>query len=432
MEIRFITTGLAAGLAQRVWRMSRWGRAPQAARLSGWTSAAMLIAIFGSTAFAQDVVELFNGQTVHGSLTDSSLQIKTRLGVIDVPSGSVLNLVCAPPPRLSQVLTTRDGDVLVGRLASTSIHLRTAEGAIELPLDQISRLGGQASTPTTAPAQAAEVYTLRGDRLAVAAPATIEFRTRWGPLNLSAAQVREIVFCTTNQVAHRIVLSDGSALAGLMTADSITFQPANLQGPALTVSVGELSKLVLTAIPSVAAGPRLDMAGGDVFRGALQGTFTMQTDYGDVSLAAGDIVKIAAVPDSAGDLVVNMTDGRVVRGAPQEESVTCKLDSGVSLAVPAAMIAAYARSAGPSVGDGDADAEPGDNKPSDAHTAIAQWVSQLASGEQSVRQNAQNQLVILGPAAIEPLRRLRPAQPQRVKSQITAVITRIRNNQDAN
>src|ERR1700723_2458266 len=109
---------------------------------------AILFATSGATAQDHsptgDDIELFSGQTIHGTLSDSSLKITSRLGTIDVPAADVRSLVCQPPP----VLSTRGGDILVGSLQAGSIHVLSADGTtMELPLGEVSRVNPQASAP---------------------------------------------------------------------------------------------------------------------------------------------------------------------------------------------------------------------------------------------------------------------------------------------
>jgi hypothetical protein len=347
----------------------------------------------------------------------------------------VAGLTCQPPPRVLQNLTLHNGDVLVGRVQESAIHLTIADGsATPVPLGQISQLSVHEDAPTTAPSLPAGtlaiIYSLHDEHLAVTAPAAIEFRSRWGLLTISPGQIREIVFCAKNQAAHRLVLSDGSVLTGIVPADTLSMTPRQFPEAAIAVPVGEMAKLEFPESPAPVPGSRLEMIGGDVLRGQLQGTLALQTEFPEPPLSAADIVKLAAIPESSGDLEVTMADRSVHRGAPPEGQVACQLDCGLALTVPAAMIAGYTKDAPAApIGGLGADDPPADSGGlADISPAILQLVSQLASGNPAVRQAAQGRLVNLGNAAIKPLQQIRPQMPQNVKNQINQVIQRIRAN----
>jgi hypothetical protein len=397
------------------------------------TSCLILLALSAS-AHAQDSVELFSGQDFHGNLTDTTITIRCGLGTIPLPLDRVSSLLCQPPPRAQQSLAMRDGDVLVGRVQAASVHLTADDGtAMDLPLSQISRIDIAAradSAPATMPANTTVVFDLDGDKLQVQPPASIEFRTRWGLLNLLPTQVRQIVLAEKNQPAHRLVLSDGSSLSGILTAQTLTLQPADSPQP-LDAPVGEIARLVLAVDPPRDHNsPRLDMIGGDVLRGALQGTFTLETEFGPATIAAGKIRRIAPVIESAGDVTVTLTDGRTLRGTAEEATADCGLECGITVQVPAGMITAYDKSAPPY--DSDADQPTGSSPMTD--TAVQQRVQQmirqlesqtLAPGQ---RIRLQNQIVALGNPAIAPLNQFRPGEPPRIQRQIDAMLARIQAN----
>lgn len=316
-----------------------------------------LLAIWSGGAAADsplDTIELLGGQTLSGQITDPSLKIDSRLGSVDVPADQVLGLACQAPPHVLQMLTTRDGDVLVGRVEASTIHFNQTDGhALELPLIQIKTISAPAGGPTTAPAATAIVYGQRGDRVAIAADFPIQFRTRWGVVNLQSGQVRQLLLNAKNQTGHRVNLTDGSSISGLVAGDSMTLTPQYLAGPVLIVPVEEMTKIELTAGPASPAGPKLDMIGGDVLRGAIKGDLIIETDLGNTPVSAADIDQIAGAPDASGDLNITLSGGRTIHGVAQQTTLTCQLGCGVSLSVPVEMISGYAKSAPAAPADAD-------------------------------------------------------------------------------
>ena len=392
------------------------------------------LALSTQSALAQDTtatVDLFSGQSLHGSIPDSSLTIKTRWGDLPVSADSIVTLTCQQPPRILQTLVTQDGDELVGRVSASEIHLTSDGKTIELPLNQISRISEPSHpAPTTQPTPAL-LSGLFGDRLAIVAPPSIGFRTRWGLLTFRSDQVREIIFCSAGQTAHRISLTDGSSLSGVMAADTISVAPRWLGGAALNVPIGEIAQLTFSLAFPTAPGPKLNLIGGDVLRGALQGTITLQTDAGDIPVAAGDVVKISAATDASADWTVVTADGRTITGAPRDTTAVCQLDCGVSVTVPAATISEFDKSAPPTTSDESADASGNAAAPAPGDDAIMNLVNQLGGNVPALRFTAQQQLIGMGPAAIEPLMRIRDGQRPLIRARINNVLAHIQANVNA-
>jgi hypothetical protein len=295
-----------------------------------------------------DALELSSGLIIHGKWTDGSVKINSRLSQIEVPLADVRSLICERPPRVSQVLATDSGDLLVGRVAGDSIHFTGNDGkAIELPLIHIRKITRAAtSPPTTMPAGAVVVEGMDGDQIAVDALGPIEFRTRWGVISFTPEQIAQVVLHADEQSAHKILLADGSSLSGFVTNDSLELHPQHLAIKTIKVLAGELTKIDFTAAPGFSAdGPKIDMLGGDVLRGTLAGKLTLQTELGASPIPADDIVSIAPVADSGGDLMVTLGDGHTVTGTPGDAPVQCKLGCGATVSIPVEMIVGYTKSA---------------------------------------------------------------------------------------
>jgi hypothetical protein len=395
------------------------------------SAVASVLAITCTSSFAQtppatdnsptspDHYDVLSGVGRDGKLLDLSVAIQTRLGELQVPADNVATIVSQPPPRIGQTITTHDGDILIGRLTATSLRIGTPDGsALVLPIGELSHLThGTIAIPAINPPAA---YSLRGDQLCVNPPPSIEFRTRWGVLTFQSSQVREIVFSSAAQAAHRIYLADGSVLNGILTTDPLTLAPRSWQQPALAVPVGELARLVISAAPPASGGaPRLDMAGGDVLRGALAG-LTIQSDFGDNTVGGGEIDKITQSTESRGDLAITVAGGAALRGAPQEGLVAAHLACGVTVNIPPAMIVAYTRSAPASNGE---EIQPAASTEGDVPDArVAALVNQLSNPNPAVQVNARNQLIGLGSGVAPALTRLRATLPPPIQARIDQVL----------
>jgi hypothetical protein len=311
-----------------------------------WKYLIACVLMFVPAAWADNVaaITLLNGQTLRGSISDPLLTIRTRWGDLQVEAADIESLICQPPPHVWQAIDTQNGDTLVGRVTATSIHLLTDGKTVELALSQISRIAEAARPAKSDPTDAAILVGLGGDRLAVNAPASVAFRSRWGLLTLQENQVHQIIFSDKTQAVHRIVLNDGSRMSGILATDSLTLTPRYLAGAALTIPVGEMAKLTFNGNPPPRTpGAELDLIGGDVLRGSMQGSITLQTAYGELSVAAETIQKLAAAADASGDWSMTLNDGRIVGGAPTQATVACQLDCGVQLTLPTALISSYSK-----------------------------------------------------------------------------------------
>jgi|GEM_PF-3825896 len=375
-----------------------------------------------------DLVEMFTGQTLHGTLLDSLLSITTRLGSFSVTTAQLFSLSNDPNSQSGLTVVTTGGDVLVGRAGAESLRLATPDGGvITLPAVQIKSVTRPLGAASTQPAQLADhsatVTDMDGDSLAVEAPASISFRTRWGLLSLKPEQVRQIVFSDNNQAAHRITLSDGSTFAGVLEIQSLSLTPKNLHSPALDLPVGELARLSFGTASSKEALAKLDLIGGDTLRGAIEGNLNIGTQFGDVSIAAAEVNNISLAPDTHGDWLVTRNDAPPLQGSAPRDAIAVRLACGVSLNVPADMIVGYVRSAPSGASSTSGTASPAPTDEVDAN--IAALVSQLSVGSAVIRTRAQKQLVQLGAKAIPSLLRLRPNVPQAVQGRIDTVVAQI-------
>jgi hypothetical protein len=395
---------------------------------------ALIIALASARSFAQspgnDIVELFNGQIFHGSLIDPTLTIDSGLGSLQFPIERISTVVSLPAPRFQQTVTLRNGDVLIGRVQAKTIHLKDAAGAAsEMQLSQISRISTEVrgAPPSTNQApNTATVFSLAGDRLTILTPGPITFRSRWGDLSVTGDLLRQLILVDKNQPAHRLFLSDGSSISGLLIQPAIDLHPVDSPSQTLSTTIGQIAKIVSTSPETPHAAPRLDMTGGDALRAAMQGSLSLQTQFGPVSIGADDIEKLSPDPDSPGDVSVTSRDGRTLKGAPQDGSIAIKLDCGLAFSVPASLIADYARtapastaSAAPAPDDALANADPA------MLAQVQACLKQMAGNNVQVRQRAHNQLVGMGKPVVPILTQLRAEQPRNIQTQIDAILARI-------
>ena len=340
---------------------------PHAIGIAFFLGIGIYVLIFPSRTSAQPLpvtLDLFTGQTAHGSIADPTLSIQTHLGVITVPAEQVRVLTNRPLGG-GTTLETCGGDILVGRLQNISLHFISTDGnatdpystaggapgaTAQIPLDSIRQFSRPLEAPSTVPTvgilrPADRLVDLAGDTLSVSESDPIEFRTRWGVITLRPEQIGQIVYSGDGLTAQQIDLVDGSVISGFVTNESLTVTPRWPGAQPIKAAVGGLSKLVMgTTPPQPKGGGTIEMIGGDILRGSLQGTITLQTGFADVKVPGGDIELLAASLDLPDAASIDRSSASRLVGAVADEQVACRLDCGVALEVPAVMIQKYAKS----------------------------------------------------------------------------------------
>jgi hypothetical protein len=328
---------------------------------------------------------------------------------------------------VEESLALRDGDVLIGRIQAASVHLTGDDGqSMELPIAEISRisLAERLSTapPATQPAATASVEDLDGDHLHVIAPGAVQFRSRWGILNVDMSVISQLALSDGNQPVHHLVLTDGSTISGMVADGGFQLTPVDAPDSALSVPVGDLARITAGGMVQ-RVEPKLDMSGGDILRGSPQGNLVIQTQFGETKVAGSEIDRIALVPDSPGELEIHLRDGRTLSGG-FEGNLTVRLECGLEVQAPGEMITAYARNAPAPQAQMNSDTPMPDQAVVAQVTAL---VKQLPGNNTQLIQRAINQLVQIGAPAVPVLNQLRPDQRPAVQRRIDTALDRIQS-----
>jgi hypothetical protein len=367
---------------------------------------------------AQDIVELRSGDQLKGALKEKTFKLETFYGPIELPVEKVIGFINAGEFRPRQLLVTKDGEVFGGKLDRQQISLELSSGqAMEIPLSQISRLGyrKRPGEPDEWTFDKPLILMRSGDRIAVQPPASpIEAVTRYGLLKLNPASIAAIDFQPDDHRVHQIFLTDGSQFAGLITAPVFEMKLAG-DGPTQSV------KFPASGIKRLQLGSRIDepapdqaqltLANEDAFVGALTGDLKLDTAFNTLALAAEQIKRLAHPPNSSSDVQITLWDDTTVSGQLQEQELTCQLKSGLTIKVPVALVQEYLQprpAPSPAVID-----------------SIKQLVLELGADDWKKRDQAQEKLVLLGPASISTLRQLRDRQPPEAQQRIDLILKRL-------
>jgi hypothetical protein len=325
----------------------------------------------------------------------------------------------------------------------------------QIPLSQISRLGyrerategdegsndqaggasgdaaGNAGGNTAADEAAIHptIFLRTGDRMDVLPPdGPIDFITRYGVLKLDPKAIQSLAFQSDENAVHTAYLTDGSHIAGLVAGGQFkmtlsgtggatggatgggsgTTQPAGAV-QSVTIPASSLLQWQMTdktAEPDADA-PILRLMNGDVFVGALSGQLKLDTLFDTISVDGSEIQSLTHAA-TGGDVQIQLWDQTRLSGSLQEPELDCTLLSGGSVKVPVALIEAYTQP-----------------QPQPSEMMVQQIkavVTNLAADDWKQRDQAQNQLIAMGPMIAGVLKQLLPGAPPEAQQRLELVL----------
>jgi hypothetical protein len=390
-----------------------------------------------------DIVELRSGDQIKGTLKANRFSLRTFYGTVELASDRVIALLNIGQFRPRQLLVTADGQVYGGYLEADALAMDLSTGqSTQIPVAQITRAGyrKRPGEPEEWKLDNPMAVLRSGDRIGIEVPAgPLEVMTRYGLLKLPTSAVAAVVFDSdeSDQSVHEIYLSDGSRLAGLLTAAQLELKlsGAGSPGQSVTIPIGTMLRLQLAGVSSADGSsfdldqlppddaPTLKLAGGDLLVGSLDGTLKLDTALGTLTINAPEVRKLdrgldeehgAASSDESlvgSEVQVTLWDGSVVRGQLQENALPCVLKSGVSLSVPVALLEVYE--------------QPQPRPSQQMIDRIKATVARLNADDWKQRDQAEAELVAMGEVIAPVLRSLRPASPPEAQQRIDQVLQKL-------
>ena len=233
-----------------------------------------------------DVLELTNGDQLRGDLLNTAWEIEASFGKVQIPAGDVLGMIVPGGLMPRQLILTRDGEIIGGKLTAPAVELQIASGQkVSIPLPQVARFGVRAGTaePTTAPESRPMVQLRTGDRLAIVMPVEpLQVVTRFGSLSLSADSIAGIDLQPDQSPVHLISLKDGSRFSGLIASDSLSFSLA--RGGNLTVPTAVVRKVTFAPANENDDINAMRLTGDDTLAAVLPESLALHTTYGEVAI----------------------------------------------------------------------------------------------------------------------------------------------------
>lgn len=387
-----------------------------------------------------DIVELRGGDQLKGALKPDVYALRTFYGQVEIPAERVVALLNVGEFRPRQLLVTVEGEIFGGYLAKDTIELQLSTGQVtQVPVAQIVRAGyrKRLNEPEEWTFDKPLVVLRSGDRMFVEPPAgPIEVMTRYGLLKLPPSAVSAVLFQSEalEQGIHEIRLTDGSRVAGLATSTQFDLKLAtksNAKAQTVKIGAGDMSRLQLSPsgesnIEPADNAPTLQLAGGDLLVGTIEGTLKLDTAFDTLTINAAEVRKLTSrgqaseESGSAGrssdetfgnDIQLTLWDNSIVRGQLSESTVQCKLQSGPVVSIPVPLIVVYE--------------QPEPKASAGMMEQVKATVVRLNADDWRERDRAQQELIEQGDVIVPILRELRPAQPPEAQQRIDQVFAKI-------
>jgi hypothetical protein len=366
-----------------------------------------------------DVLELRTGDQIKGTIKDPSFKIATFYGNVELPADRVISIINVGEFRPRQLLVTTQGEIFGGKLAQPTIAVELSSGQVtQIPLSQILRAGfrKRANEPEEWTFDKPLVLMRSGDRINVQIPAApISVTTRYGFLKLDPQTISSIVLQSEDHGVHDIFLTDGTRFAGLVAGDEFELKLAGVTGQDQLVRfpLAAMLRFQFAAVSDDkdSSNPQLDLTNNDSMVGTLTGQLKLDTAFDTLSVNASEIQKLTHPKGPGIDVQITLWDQTVVSGQLQAQEVECKLNCGLVMKIPVALIDQYT--------------QPAPQPSAVMLEKIKTLVTQLNADDWKQREQAEAQIVALGSGVLAPLRQLRPSQPPEAQQRIDSILKKV-------
>ena len=363
---------------------------------------------------ASDQVELYSGDRIFGSLANDTFTLASRFGPMEIPAGQVLGALADPADRGALLVLLADGQIVrTESLAAPLAVSIPAVGRQDIPAADIKAFAFQIdeNRPAEVPFRGPYLRFRTGERLGFAeASLPLTLTTPAGEVPLDADAIASIRFETEKQPAHVVTFRNGSTLTGLCATDAfdLTLRQAGSQ----SIARADLAGMVFTNETDTTDAPAsAQLANGDHLRGRLGGSaIELTTAYGPVSINPANVRSVVADADQAGQLKVTIWNGSVLTGTI-DKPLTFQITPGPAVQLTAGQIKAVQQK--------------NPLPPEQIAKRIEALIKKLGSESYQDRQDAQKQLIEIGPAALPLLQEFKEINDPEVKQRIKTIIESI-------
>lgn len=363
---------------------------------------------------ASDQVQLPSGDRIFGAIGNETFRLASRFGPLEIQAGQVLGALADPAQRGALLVLLADGQIIRTESLESPLGVTIpAVGRQDIPAADLAAFSFRIdeNRPAEVPFRGPYLQFRSGERFGFAEAALpLTLTTPAGEVRIDAATIRSIRFETEKQPAHVVTFRNGSTLSGLCTAES--FELTLRQGGSRTVDRADLAGMTFTTEPDKTSAPAsAQLANGDTLLGRLGGsTIELTTAYGPVSINPVNVRAVQADPEQAGKVKVTIWNGSVLTGTIAKP-LTFQITPGPAVSLTAGQIKTIQQK--------------NPLPPEQVAKRIEALIKMLGSESYQDRQDAQKQLIEIGPAALPLLHEFKEINDPEVKQRIKTIIDSI-------
>jgi hypothetical protein len=367
---------------------------------------------------ARDVVELRGGDTCRGTIKIDRFNLRTPYGPLTFTPDKVVAVLNVGAFRPTQLVVTRDGEIFGGRLDLERVPFQFTGGQLtHIPIAQVTRMGyrRRAGEPEEWDFEdKAMAYLASGERMRVRLPGSeFNFATPSGGMPLSPSVVSSIQCQGSDNNVPEVRLTDGSHFSALTGASAFDLTLVGLGAEQhACIPTAALSRLVFAPEGEVdVLSPQLTLANQDQFVGSITGTLSLETPFDTLQIQGDQVKKLAHTGQGGQDVRVTLWDDSTFSGRLVEARVSCRLNCGVTISLPVALIDRYV--------------QPVPTPSPKIVRRIERMARDLDDQSWHTRRTAQDQILTIGVPAIAVLRQLQPTAPVEGAQRIGLIIQQL-------
>jgi hypothetical protein len=363
-----------------------------------------------------DVVLNRNSDPIYGEITNAKFALETYFGKMDLPAEQLIGMAHTGGQENVFRALLVGGQVIAGRMADDArVQVRLpAGGELKVPFGDIQQWAFRISKqrPEEMAFSGPVVILRTGDRVALRAETLqLKLRTRHGTVPLAAGDLLKITLDNAGNAVHRVTFLNGSRLAGFLEPERIPFTLR--LGPQLAVP-RDLVAQVQFAEEERPDGTldAVTLSNGDELFGRLTTeSFTVQTDYGAVTLKPENVQGMSFSRTHLGRGVLKLWDGSILRGQCRQETLAFQIVPGPTIDIYLGQFVSIRRN----------QALP----PKEIREKLQRLVGQLGAESYKDRQAASEALIKMGKGIVPLLKKYLSTSDPEVRQRIEEVIERL-------
>ena len=368
-----------------------------------------------------DIIELRGGDQMHGDLKIDSYTLDTGYGKVTLPASKIAGVISVGDFKASQLVVTADGEVFNGTLEQSTVPIVLSSGqTTQVPLEQIARIGYRTNGIDPPPWKFDQpmVFLTSGERCLIAPPTDpVELVTRYGPIKLTPDQIATVLFKNPGN-AYEVYLTDGSRLSGVFSQSTWALKLISTTADApVAFPLAALARLQLKPLDdTIGTGTAtLGLLGDDIIAAKIDEPLKLVTAFDTLTLNGPEIQSITRPQPGQQDVQITLFDQSTFRGVLSTPTLSIALAGGTKLDLPIAAIQDYQNP-----------------KPFPSDSIVKKVddsIGQLNEDDFKSREQAEAQIVAMGPSVVSVLENSATTQPAEAKERLLSIIKRMKKDQ---